>query len=187
MKLFLMGLTASGKSYQSRRLADRFNLTYISGSELLLRRLDYAPRADCHFWLEAIAHDSNVARRAPAVDRDVDENILTLARTTDNIMVDSWTVSYLYGGRDAIRIYLNASLVSRAQMAYQSKTDKSHSVHDLGCLIDALDQANRQRFMTLYGFDIFDTSIFDLVFDNSRYAKHYTARVLADFVMSVRM
>lgn len=181
MKICLMGLTASGKSFQAKGIASHFGLKYVSASGLLLERLDFIDNIKDHFWLESTGQNLNEMRDNSAVDKVVDIELLTVAEQNTRLVFDSWTLPWLYTGNDMLRIYLNPSIEARARMAYYSKQNKKYSMDELMALIDLKDSASRERFLKMYDFDITSFDIFDLVFDNSHLQAQETLAQLIQY------
>lgn len=182
MKILMMGLTSSGKTYQSKRIAEHFHLKYVSGSSLLLHKLSQGEDMVRHFWLEEKGKELDERRDATSTDKHVDEILLNKARTCDNVIFDSWTLPWLYDNDDAVRIYLNPTTNARAQMAFCSKQDKHFTTDELRKRITEKDECSRCRFLAMYGFDIFDKSPFHLVFDNSNLQPDETTDKIIDWL-----
>ncbi|MBI2545091.1 MAG: cytidylate kinase family protein [Candidatus Aenigmarchaeota archaeon] len=178
MKLAIAGLTASGKTYQAKKLAERFGLDYISGSEVLLRYAGVSPQDEVHYWLRSGRELTGRRVRDPTIDRRTDETILEIARSRDNVIFDSWTLPWLYEGADLFRIYLAARLETRARIAYSSRTQKPFTVEEMMRLIQMKDEESRGLFEKLYGIDIYDQSVFDNVVDNSDMLPQQTTETL---------
>ncbi len=178
MKIFIMGLTACGKTRQAKNIAEHFGLTYIGGSQVLLSKLGFEDNSIDHFWLDTIGNQMNTIRDDSDNDILVDNYLLNKATREEDLVFDSWTIPWLYSGADVIRVYLQPTLEFRAKLAYVSKTNKCFSVDELMRLITIKDEESRKRFLNLYGFDIYDTSIFDIVFDNTLLEKQETSSIL---------
>ena len=52
-------------------------------------------------------------------------------------------------------------------------------------LITIKDEESRARFLKLYGFDIYETSIFDMVFDNTLLEKQQTSEILIQRIIEI--
>jgi cytidylate kinase len=182
MKLFVMGLTSSGKTYQSKALSRHFNLKYVSGSNLLLEMLQYAPDRSTHFVLGQAGERLSALRRGGEVDREVDRQLRFLAENIPNTVFDSWTLPFICSPSDSLRIYLNPTVSARARMAFGSRPEKPHSVAYLATLIAKVDADNRERFRELHGIDVFDPAGFDFVLDTSTSSADETSAGLIEFV-----
>ncbi len=177
-----MGLTASGKSTQAKRIAHFYGLKHYCGSVDLLRRLNHNDSNKSHWWFNEEGQNIELERDQADVDLEVDERLLEIANTEDDYIFESWTTPFLYGRNDAIKIYLNPPLESRSKMAWNSKIEKSLSIESLVNGIKNKDTKSRDRFAKLYGIDIFSTIGFQIVLDNSLLAQAQTSLILLQYI-----
>jgi cytidylate kinase len=182
LKIFVMGMTASGKSSQAQTIARHFGFPYLSGSETLLRLSRITEARDRHFWLGPSGAEMDALRDSSSVDLDTDTSLLRQCTDLNFVVSDSWTLPWLYTGADALRIYLDSPLAARGQMAYVSKLDKGIDEIALRELIKHKDETSKTRFQKLYGFDITSKSGFDFVLDNSLNTPEQTSQILIELV-----
>lgn len=178
MKICIAGLTASGKTYQAKRIAAEFGLEYVSGSNILLQIAKVVPVGE-HFWVNEFGLQFREQRtKELCIDRKVDELILQIAETKRDVIFDSWTLPWLYKGDDLYRIYLAATLEARAKNAYFSRDTKPFSINELQERINEKDEANVKLFRELYGIDITDPSVFELIVHNSDLEPEEVSQIL---------
>lgn len=182
MKIFIFGLTASGKSRQALAMASCLKYQYISATDKLLNITGININPESHFWLEEDGRRINQMRDEKPIDYLLDRQLLDLVSNSNDVVTDSWALPWLYDGSDAVRIYLKPSLSSRAIMAFYSRERKKYSVAELIPMIDEKDKYTREKFLKLYDFDIFDTSRFDLVLDNFILAPFQTTSLLCSYI-----
>jgi len=183
MKLSICGMTACGKSYLAKKIARKFNLEYISGSDFLLKMAGFVPEGD-HFWINEFGEQLTEERiRNSEIDRDSDEFILQIAKTKEDTIFDSWTLPWLYEGDDLYKIYLEANLEARAKIAYGSRERKPYTLSDIKERIRKKDEDSANIFRELYGIDISDYSFFDLIVDNSELKPGKTYKILLNGIM----
>ncbi|NIO22674.1 MAG: hypothetical protein GTN38_01450 [Candidatus Aenigmarchaeota archaeon] len=183
MKLSICGMTASGKSYQAKKIAGKFNLEYISGSDFLLEMAGFLPEGD-HFWISELGEQLTEERiRNPEIDRKADELILQKAITKEDVIFDSWTLPWLYKGGDLYKICLAANLEARAKIAYGSRERKPYNLSEIRERIRKKDEDSAKIFWERYGIDISDHSPFDLIIDNSELKPGETYRILVNDIM----
>jgi cytidylate kinase len=182
MKLCISGLTACGKSYQARKIAETFGLKYLSGSDYLLEVAEVTPVGDL-FWINDYGEKFTELRNTNYnVDRRADEMILQAARNEGSFVFDSWTLPWLYRDGDLYKIYLDADFVTRVQIAHQSRTVMPYSLYDIRKKIAKKDRDSARLFKEVHGIDIFDHSFFDLVVDNSNMGPEETSGILNDAI-----
>lgn len=161
MKIAVGGLTACGKTYHAQRIAESFDLKYISGSNLLLALKGFKVDID---WLSDHAAEFLKERQGDfSLDTCVDDKLLHWVRTEDGIVVDSWTLPWLYRGEDMLRIYFDMDLEARASKAFESGKHTPLTFDQIRDRIRQKDEISASLFRTLYGIDIFDKSAFDLI------------------------
>ncbi len=183
MKICITGFTGAGKSTLARRLAKRFNLKIISGGEMLKRvALERGFRDEVGWWEKPSGQKFLEMRLENLdVDREIDRLLLEMAEKEDDIILDAWTMAYLYKG-EAIKIYLKASLEERA---------KRVSIRDKIGFKDALEKVRRKDELTstiykeLYGFKLGDDlKPFHIVIDTTRLKPDDVELIVSKFIIS---
>lgn len=160
----IAGLTACGKSTAARRLATRFNLTYISGGEALkesAQKLGYKPKNKGWWESPEGMHFLDKRTRDPQFDKQIDEELLKLAEK-GNVVLDSWTMPWL--SKTGFKIWLEVSKEERAKrLTHRDGT----SLNEAKQIIKEKDGRTRQIYESLYGFKLGeDYSPFDLILDS---------------------
>jgi len=173
-----MGLSASGKTFQAKRISEHFGLRLVCGSDILSSKFPIKPDPARHDWLGDSGRLIEKFRDNTDLDRATDDYLLELARVTDNIIFDSWTVPWLYKERDLIRIYLNPTIDARVLMAIHSRDVTPYSETEMRLNIQKKDESSRVRFKQLYEFDCFSVKGFDIIFDNSESNPNETSDAL---------
>ncbi len=187
MNIIITGLTACGKSYQSSRLAKILGFDHISASDVLLKNLRSKQNINeddqRHFWIrkENKKQIENL-RNTNNLDEQVDDYLLELCNSSNNIFFESRTLPWRSKNHNLIKIYLNPSLKDRAKIAYDSKDIKEYSVEDLIVSINEKDKKDIERFKKLYNIDISDTKCFGLVLDNGKLSPDETQNKLLEFI-----
>jgi len=187
MNINICGLTASGKTYQSKLLAENLGYKHLCSSDLLLKFLEQEggliEDKRNHFWINS----ENVTliekyRSGKCIDKEIDKYVTQLCSSSDNVVIESRTLSWMYHGSNLLRIYLNPSLQKRAEIAYNSRERKEFTLEEIKEEINKKDQRDIQRFKELYDIYITDLRDFDLVIDNGYLSPKETQRLLLDFV-----
>jgi len=156
-------MTGCGKSTVAKRLAEKYGLRYVSGGSALKKlaiEACYKPKETG--WWESAEGRRFLKQRAkdPAFDKKVDEKLLRLARR-GNIVLDSWTMPWLYKG--GFKIWLEASPNARARRL--AKRDAITQREALKA-VQEKDSMTKMIYKDLYGFDLgTDFSPFDLILD----------------------
>jgi len=159
----LAGMTGCGKSTVAKRLAEKYGLRYASGGSALKElaiEAGYKPKETG--WWESAEGKRFLKQRVKdsAFDKRVDEKLLRLTRS-GNVVLDSWTMPWLYNG--GFKIWLEASPSVRARRL--AKRDAISPREALKAIREK-DAKTRMIYKNLYGFDLdLDFSPFDLVLD----------------------
>ncbi len=166
MKICVSGFTSSGKSFFCKILAEKFNLKYLSTSNILLKKCKTIRKNEDHFWIRENAWQINHMRKLnPKIDLNTDKEILQIINTNNNIIIDSWIAPYLYTDRDLFKIFIKADLPARTNMAYKSCITKPFTKEELRYRIIKKDKETIEIFKQIYNKNIEDLSVYDLIFD----------------------
>ncbi len=159
----ISGLAGSGKSTVARKVARKYNLRYFSGGDALKDlALETGFAAKTRGWWESAEGMKFLAKRMedPSFDRKIDEKLLTWA-TEGNVVLDSWTMPWLFDG--GFKIWLEASKEERARRI--SKRDHTSFEQALSAL-QKKEAITQIIYKKLYGFNLGeDMSPFDLILD----------------------
>lgn len=152
MIISISGPPGSGKSTVAKKIAHDFSLKYISAGQIF-REL---AQKEGLTLLEL----NNIAEKNFDIDKKIDQEIFRIATSEKNVIIESHIGGWLLKDIADISIYLNASIITRA---------KRISTRDKISFNEALDQiikreeSHSKRFLTYYGIDMSDLSVFDLV------------------------
>lgn len=152
MIISISGPPGSGKSTVAKKIAHDFSLKYISAGQIF-REL---AQKEGLTLLEL----NNIAEKNFDIDKKIDQEIFRIATSEKNVIIESHIGGWLLKDIADISIYLNASIITRA---------KRISTRDKISFNEALDQiikreeSHSKRFLTYYGIDMSDLSVFDLI------------------------
>jgi len=171
MIILICGFTASGKSYVSEKLAKKLNYRFIHTSHVLKQIANNKEKSFLNTkmnkgWYEKSNLDK-VRFKDDFIDSALDKYLLSIVKSEDNLVLDSWTLPYLFKRKkDVVRIWLTASKKERINR--MSKRDKI-SVELTKKLINQKDNFNKTHFKKLYGFSLGkDLDVFDYVLDTTK-------------------
>jgi cytidylate kinase len=181
------GMTASGKSTVARRIAEGYGLRLFSGGDALKTlaiEMGYKP-LDRGWWeSEEGLRFLRQRLKDPDFDKKVDQKLLERARK-GNIVLDSWTMPWLFKG--GYKIWIDASKKVRARrLAKRDGMVLGKAVK----VLEEKEEATKAIYAKLYGFRLGeDFSPFDLIVDTDRLDEDevfHTVSVVLDRVLFKR-
>ncbi len=183
MPITVSGFAGSGKSTLADRLGEELGLQVIHASSILrematqgVKALENASPQKIHDWWESAEAKEFMKRRQQdgSLDIALDKKLDEIAKK-GNVVMDSWTMPYLYKG-DAIRIWLNASATVRAnrvsgrdRLEYEKVLEK----------IKTRDAQTKDLYQRLYQFKMGENlGGFDLVVDTDGLSQGEVFRIV---------
>ncbi len=162
----ISGMAGTGKSTVSKKIAEKYNLTYYSGGDALKAlAADEGYDSNSSGWWESSEGLGFLETREKNLkyDKLVDTKLLKFAQQ-GNVLLDSWTVPWLinYG----FKIWLLASIDKRAErIAQRDKMVKSKALK----VLKEKEARTKNIYKTLYGFKLGeDFTPFNLVLDTEK-------------------
>jgi len=159
----IAGLTGCGKSTVAKRLAGKYGLKYLSGGMALKElaiKIGYKPHG--RGWWETSEGVKFLDHRLkdPKFDKQVDEQLLKWAKR-GNVVLDSWTIPWLFKG--GFKIWFEASAKVRARRLAERD---DISVKEALNAVREKDEKTRRIYYDVYGFKLGeDFSPFNLILD----------------------
>ncbi|MDO8428877.1 MAG: cytidylate kinase family protein [Candidatus Diapherotrites archaeon] len=183
MIIIVSGLPGSGKSSLVELLSQEFKLKKIFASGIL-EELGRKKMQEIHvenaekgqgFWESKEGKQlMNKRTNDTSLDKTLDEKLLEIANTQDNVILDSRTMPWL--SPKGIKIWVDASETVRAQRI--AERDKLKTSEVLKQMQERL-KTDQQIYKKLYGFDLGkDFSPFHIVINNETIGKKETAELV---------
>ncbi len=170
----ISGQAASGKTTVARELANRLNYRFVSIGELF-RRIA-VERGVSLLELHRIAETDF------SIDRAVDEEAVREARRGGNVVIEGHLAAWILKDVADVRIYLKADIRARSQ---RLSARDGKSIEEALNEIRAREESNRKRYLAIYGIDINDTSIFDLIIDTTYIDARKVVDIVYEYVYNV--
>ncbi len=153
--IVISGPPGSGKTTIAKMLAEKYGLRFLSAG-LMFREL--AKRMGV-----SLMELQKMAERDHSIDKKIDSMVVEEARK-GGVVVEGHLTAWMLKDIAHIRIYLNADVKERARrIASREGRDVDEVMREI---IDR-EESNRRRYMMIYGIDISDLSIFDMVLDTT--------------------
>jgi len=149
------GQPASGKTTIAKKLAEHYGLRYVSNG-MLFRRLAEEKGIPFLEFHKLAEQDENI-------DKLIDSMALEEAKK-GNVVIEGHLAGWVLKDVADVKIYLKASLEVRARRLAQRE---NMSIEDAIREITFREENNRKRYLKIYGIDIRDLSVFDIVIDTT--------------------
>ncbi len=174
MIILICGFSASGKSYLVNSVAKELGYKPVHTSDILRQLACGVPESKILLantrmntgWYEFSGLDKR-RQKSKALDKRLDNYLIRLVETRDNLVLDSWTLPYLVkGNKNILKIWLSATAKERAKrMALRDSISYSKAYK----ILREKDEFSKALFHNLYGFTLGkDKKIFDLVLDTNK-------------------
>lgn len=166
----ISGQPGSGKTTVAREVANILKLPMASSGSIF-RELAAKYGVDLlQFHKYAESHVE--------IDKMIDSMALERAKNGD-VVLEGHLTAWLVRPHADVCIYLKAEREVRARrIAIRDGRLFEEAVRDM----DEREELNRRRYLAIYGIDIRDLSIFDLVLDTSYLSINDAVRITLDFV-----
>lgn len=164
MKIAISGLSGVGTSSSARLISERLQLPMYNFTFRDLAKEKGMP------WEELQIRSKN----DPSIDLELDRRLIEFVLNNESCLISTDLAGYLddpriyekvgltTGPKYDLKIWLEGSLKTRAQ---RMSMREDRSVEQLMIEEDKRDNDNRERYLKLYGVDLFDHTNVDWVLD----------------------
>ena len=159
------GVHGSGRSTHAKKLAEAFDLRYVSSGTIFRQMAD-----ERGISLEEM---SRLTEEHPELDRMIDERA-TEESKKGGVVIDATLSGWMAHDPD-IRIFLKTPLEARIRRI-AAREGVPLEVAERETTIR--EESERERFQEYYGVDIADLSIYDVILNTELYEPEGTARIL---------
>lgn len=156
MLITISGTPGSGKTTVARLLSRRLGLPHVYAGDL------YRKEAESRgLTLEQF---NRLSERDHSIDRALDARMADVARRGDAVL-EGRLAAFLAvdAGADALKVWVTASDTVRAQRVSQREGGDQRELLRVN---DERQRSDARRYLEIYGFDLDDTSIYDMILDS---------------------
>jgi CMP/dCMP kinase len=181
----ISGMAGTGKSTLSKKLAERYNLRYFSGGDVL-KDLAKHEGYDVSIWGWWESPEGlkflNERISDPKFDKLVDDKLLEYAQQ-GNVLLDSWTMPWLL--KEGFKIWLAASFEKRAaRVAVRDGMTESQAQK----VLKEKETRTKAIYRKLYGFGLGeDFKPFDFILDTDNLSANEVFEVLCKVIDNVAL
>ena len=154
MRITISGPPGSGKTTACTKLSEKLGLEAV-----VFGRIFRELAAEKHLTLSQLGE---IAEQDPAIDNMIDDRILQMARTHDNLILESRLSAYMLTRNDieAFKIHIDASPEVRMERVGLREGETLEQA--TAATLDR-QRSEAKRYMQWYGIDINDLSVHDLI------------------------
>ena len=171
MRITISGPPGSGKTTVCEKLSSALSFRSVVFGKIFR---EYADERGM-----SLAELGMIAENDFEIDRMIDSRLVQIARDNDNIILESRLAAYMLtrSGIPAFRIYLDASPEVRVCRIGE---------RDCESLCEATEKtkerqaSEEKRYMTYYGIDINDTSVYDMMINTDNVGPDEVVRMIID-------
>ncbi|MEM1638625.1 MAG: AAA family ATPase [Desulfurococcaceae archaeon] len=156
VRIVISGPPGSGKTTQAKLLAEHYGLKYFSAGKVFR---EIARKRGL-----SIEELSLIALEDPSIDLEVDR-LTYEAVKEDNIVIDGHLAAWIVNDAVDFRVYITAPLSLRI-LRIASRDNKPIEAAFKETV--TRETAQKKRFMEIYGINVDDLSIFDLIINTRR-------------------
>ncbi|MDO5853382.1 MAG: AAA family ATPase [Thermoplasmata archaeon] len=154
MRITISGPPGSGKTTACSKLAEVLGLEAV-----VFGRIFRELAAEKHLTLAELGE---IAEKDPSIDNMIDDRILQMARTHEDLILESRLSAYMLSrnGIDAFKIHMDASPEVRMQRV---GLREGETLEQATAKTIERQKSEAKRYLQWYGIDIGDLSVYDLV------------------------
>ncbi|MFQ3319130.1 MAG: cytidylate kinase [Natronomonas sp.] len=157
MLITISGPAGSGKSTAADALAEALEYDHVSGGDIFRELAD--ERGLTPLELNKLAEEDG------QIDRDLDRRLREIAKSRDNLVLESRLAGWMAGEHADFRVWLDAPLDVRAERI-ADREDKSIDLARKET--QARGNSEARRYQEYYNIDIENLDIYDLVLNTAR-------------------
>jgi cytidylate kinase len=168
LTITVSGLTGSGKTTGAEAIAEALNLKYYEAGSI---QKSLAKK-------KKISLEEQVKTRNKEVDYHIDKKTLEFAISGNCVLVGRLT-GWVAGKWADVRIFYDTPFEVRAKRVAKRE---GISVEEAKKKVKLRDLEDRKKYKKIYGIDLKDKSIYDIVFDNSKVSLERSKKLIVKIV-----
>ncbi|MEM2210703.1 MAG: cytidylate kinase family protein [Nitrososphaerales archaeon] len=178
--IIISGMSCVGKTTVAKALAERFNLKYLSGGDMLKEmamEMGYQPSGDDWWDTKDGIKFLNERKKDLNFDKKVDKRLIEFARK-GGVVISSYPLPWLID--EGIKIWLKGSMEKRAMRMVQRD---NISIEEAIKVIRIRDDENKRLYNQLYKINFGDDlSVFDFVINTNNLSKEQVIDIVCNIV-----
>ncbi|MFQ5815857.1 MAG: (d)CMP kinase [Candidatus Hydrothermarchaeaceae archaeon] len=170
MIITIGGDIGSGKSTVAKAIAERFGLKHISAGDTF--------REMARERSMSLGEFSRFVEEHHELDRELDDRQIAMARKAGDAMIDG-RLSGMLLQEAVLKIWLKASIEERAKrVARRENKDYDQALRET----KEREGSEFRRYMDIYGLDLGDLSIYDVVLNTSLWGPEEVINIIGEMI-----
>jgi cytidylate kinase len=158
LTIAISGKAGAGKSTFAKRIAEIFNLAYISAGKIF-RQMAQQKNMDLGTF-------SEFAENNIQIDKEIDERSIAEAKK-GNVVLDGHLTAWICKDLSDLAIFVTAPMDVRVKrIAQRDGKPFEEALHETKCR----EGNERKRYKQIYNIDITDLSIFDIIVNTEKWS-----------------
>jgi cytidylate kinase len=171
MRIIISGLSGTGKSTVAKILAKKLNLKYVSPSQLLIKLSGRDDDRKGFMESEKGMKFMEEREKDHSLDKKLDDLMLQTLEE-DNVIVDSWTMAYLY--KKGLKVWLHCSYEERIRRVAEREGKNKEEVEKY---VIEKEKRTFSLFKKLYGIE-FDWKKYHLIINSEFFSPEEIAEII---------
>ena len=173
MIITITGTPGSGKTSVGKVLAERLKYDHVSMGDI---RGEIAKRHGI-----TIDELNAIGSREPWTDKEPDEDLRTMGKERDNLVIDTRTGFFFIPHSFKIFLSCDINIAAKRIFKDQREDEKKHdTVQGVKDMITQRMDDDRTRFKKWYDIDVNEMSHYDYVLDSTKLTVDETADIIMD-------
>jgi len=170
MRVTISGPPGSGKTTVARAVAKALDLDLILTGQVFRRQAKQAK-------MDVLKYN-RLAEKDRSIDEKLDDEIIRLAMASENVLVEGRLAGHLFMRKNISAFKVCVTALARVRAERIANRENTTAEREMEKLTNR-EISEKSRYLSFYGIDIEDMSVYDLVVDSSDLSANDAAEIVA--------